>query len=51
MVKQFLCFELFWGYEGRADDPKAVTHYYGFTVQYWFFGVIVVSLRKDSNGR
>ena len=50
MVKQFLCFELLWGYEARANSDEAVTHYYGFTVLYWFLGIVTVSLRKGTHG-
>jgi len=49
--KSFLCFELLWAYEGLANDPKSVIHYYGFTIQYWFFGIVTVSLREDNHVR
>lgn len=50
-VTQFGPFEWLWAYEGLANDPKAVIHYYGLTILYWFFGIVTVSLREDNHGR
>ena len=51
MTYSFLCFEFLWGYEGIANEPATLIHFYGVTIRYWFFGVVTASLRKDTHGR
>ena len=50
MSKSFLCFEFLWGFEGLANNPDAYTRHYGLGIGYWFFGIVIASLRKESHG-